>query len=211
MAGRIEVRLSGSGGQGLILAGIILAEASINDGMNSVHTQSYGAQSRGGHSRSDVVISEGAIDFPHVAAADVLLTMSQEAAKVYAPLVKPEAVVVVDSTYVDAVVPPSGARVYRIPISRLARIELGKEMAANMVALGAMNALSHLVTPGSLRQAVLDRVPRGTQELNLRALDLGASAAREASSQVDTEARPRKSGALAGVMMTGASAGKIIT
>ncbi|MGE5592895.1 MAG: 2-oxoacid:acceptor oxidoreductase family protein [Betaproteobacteria bacterium] len=178
---RNEVRLSGSGGQGLILAGIILAEAAIHDGHEVVQTQSYGPEARGGASRAEVIIADEPIDYPRVGVPDVVLVMSQEACNKYARRVKPGGTVVVDETSVKTVPTVEGARMVLLPITDIARHEVGRQVTANMVALGALVGIAELVSPVAAERALGERVPRGTEDVNLKAFRLGIERAREAS------------------------------
>ncbi len=171
-----ELRLSGTGGQGLILAGIILAEAAIIDGFNTVQTQSYGPEARGGASKAEVLISSGEIDYPKVTTPDVVLAMSQEACDKYGRNLHQDAVLLVDSTFVTDP-PPAVAKIYHLPLTRIAREQLGKEMVANVVALGALVGMTGVVSRDALLQALLARVPKGTEALNQRAMTLGWEAA----------------------------------
>src|SRR5512136_2327458 len=133
MAPRTEIRLAGEGGQGMILAGIILAEAAaIYDGKLAVQTQSYGPEARGGASKSEVVISDGEIDHPEVLSADVVLTLSQEAFKKFGSGVKPGGLLIVDSERVDS---SSTPQAIRLPITKLAMETTGRIITANTVAL----------------------------------------------------------------------------
>ncbi|SEO38317.1 2-oxoacid:acceptor oxidoreductase family protein [Propionispora vibrioides] len=168
----LEISLSGTGGQGLILAGIILAEAAILDGKQAIQTQSYGPEARGGASKAEVIISEEEIDYPKVLAPDILLVMSQEACNKYAGILKKNGKLLADSTLVKEI---SGreAEVIDLPITRTAREELGNAMFANIIALGALVAATGAVSEESLTKAVLARVPRGTEEKNQKALALG--------------------------------------
>lgn len=168
----LEISLSGTGGQGLILAGIILAEAAILDGKQAIQTQSYGPEARGGASKAEVIISEEEIDYPKVLAPDILLVMSQEACNKYAGILKKNGKLLADSTLVKEI---SGreAEVIDLPITRTAREELGNAMFANIIALGALVAATGAVSEDSLIKAVLARVPRGTEEKNQKALALG--------------------------------------
>ncbi|SHI32484.1 2-oxoacid:acceptor oxidoreductase family protein [Propionispora hippei] len=168
----LEISLSGTGGQGLILAGIILAEAAILDGKQAIQTQSYGPEARGGASKAEVIISEDEIDYPKVLAPDILLVMSQEACNKYADILKKNGKLLADSTLVKEI---SGreAEVIDLPITRTAREELGNAMFANIIALGALVAATGAVSEASLIKAVLARVPRGTEEKNQKALALG--------------------------------------
>ncbi len=177
MGKRLEIRLSGSGGQGLILAAIILAEAAgVYDGKYVAQTQSYGPEARGGASKAEVVISDEEIDYPMATRPDLLLAMSQSACDAYYYDLKPEGMLVVDSTLVTST--PTTKAVC-IPFTQLARQELGREMAANIVALGALATLVKVVSPEALEAAVLSRAPAGTEELNRRALELGSRKAQE--------------------------------
>ena len=162
MSFRYDIRLSGSGGQGLILMGIILAEAvGIYDGKFVAQTQSYGPEARGGSSKAEVVVSDREIDYPKALKLDLLVCMTQKACDEYYMDLKPEGLLLVDSTFVTQVPTP---RALRIPFTRIAREKLGKEMVANIVALGAIAKLTTVVSPRALEQALLDRIPKGTEK-----------------------------------------------
>jgi 2-oxoglutarate ferredoxin oxidoreductase subunit gamma len=177
MTERLEVRLAGSGGQGLILAGLILAEAAgIHEGRHVCQTQSYGPEARGGASKSEVVLSDAEIDYPKAVKPDILLCLNQKACDAYIFDVKPGGAIVVDSGLVRYI-PVSQA--VAIPFTRIAREQVGKTAAANIVALGALAALTGVVSLESLEAAVLARVPKGTEELNKKALAAGVAAGRE--------------------------------
>ncbi|MBO8169278.1 MAG: 2-oxoacid:acceptor oxidoreductase family protein [Thermoanaerobacteraceae bacterium] len=177
-----EIRLSGSGGQGLILAGIILAEAAIHDGLNTVQTQSYGPEARGGASKAEVIISNGDIDYPKVTRPQVMLAMTQEACDKYVGSLSDDGILIVDSTYVTEI-PSTRAKVYALPITRLAIEKVGKTLVANIVALGAVVGLTNIVSREALTDAVLARVPKGTEELNKKALAVGFECAAKAAKQ----------------------------
>jgi 2-oxoglutarate ferredoxin oxidoreductase subunit gamma len=181
---RFEVRLAGEGGQGMILAGVILAEAAVvYDGLNAVQTQSYGPEARGGASRSEVVIAKGEIDYPKVMVPDVLLCMSQEACDKFYSRVKEDGCIIVDSSNVSRV--PSH-RAIAVPISQIAEETTGRQITASMVALGLVCGLSGLVTREALTKAMAERVPAGTEEMNAKALAAGFDeAARLRSSGID--------------------------
>ncbi|MGL5513399.1 MAG: 2-oxoacid:acceptor oxidoreductase family protein [Sporomusa sp.] len=167
-----QISLSGTGGQGLILAGIILAEAAILDGKQTIQTQSYGPEARGGASKSEVLISDQEIDYPKATSADILLAMSQEACDKYIGLLKQEGRLIVDTTLVKTV-PDVAAQTLALPITHIARNELGNVMVANIVALGAIAGCAGVVGLDCLVQAVLARVPKGTEQLNQKALETG--------------------------------------
>ncbi len=175
IATRTEVRMAGEGGQGMILAGIILAEAAaIYDGKMAIQTQSYGPEARGGASKSEVVISDGEIDYPEVLSPDVVVTLSQEAYSKYAKSLKPGSLLIVDSEKVAKV---THTEAIKLPISRLAFEATGKTITANTVALGVLIGLTGVVSRQAIEKAVAARAPRGTQEVNQKALEAGFAAA----------------------------------
>jgi 2-oxoglutarate ferredoxin oxidoreductase subunit gamma len=171
MGQRVEIRLAGSGGQGLILAGLILAEAAvIYDGKNACQSQSYGPEARGGASKSEVVIDTDEIDYPKVMAADVLVALSQEAYDHYAHDVKPDGLLIVDALHVRKT--PAGQAI-SLPITEVAERVTGRSITANMVSLGALVGITGVVSRAALEAAVTARAPRGTAELNLKAVAAG--------------------------------------
>ncbi len=173
MATRYEVRLSGSGGQGLVLGGVILAEAvALYEGINAVQTQSYGPEARGGASKSEVIISDSDIDYPKATKIDLLLALTQEACEKYSPDLKDGGIILADSRMVTEL-PKGDYKVYHLPIIDTAKEKVGKVFVANIVALGAIAGLIDEVSFESIEKAVLKRVPKGTEELNKRALKLG--------------------------------------
>lgn len=191
---RFEVRLAGSGGQGLILAGVILAEAvAIYDGRNAIQTQSYGPEARGGASKSEVIVSDGRIDYPKVMLADALLALSQEACDTYFHGLKPKGLLVVDSDLVERA-PTSQA--VGVPVTRMAIEVTGKPITANIVGLGLIGGLTGVVSRQALEKAVAERAPKGTAEMNLKALAAGWEKAleiKEASTSAGPGPRRRES------------------
>ncbi len=181
---RYEIRFAGSGGQGIIMAAIVLAEAAgVYDGKYVCQTQSYGPEARGGNSRAEVVISKAGIDYPKAVQPDLLLAMNQGAFDANFPDLKSEGLLVVDTSLVDQV--PTG-RVVAIPFTQIARKDVGKEFAANIVALGAVAYLTQVVSLKSLEKALAARVPEKTEKMNRKALHAGVKAARK----VDLSALP---------------------
>ena len=173
MSERYEVRFSGSGGQGLILAGVIFAEAAtIFDKINAVQSQSYGPEARGGASKSEVIISDRPIDFPKARAIDLQLSLTQESCTKYYKDIKDTGTLLVDEDFVKDI-PKGKFKVISMPIIRTASEEIGKAFVANIVARGAITALTGKVTIESVEKAVLSRVPKGTEELNKKALKAG--------------------------------------
>ena len=167
-----EFRFSGTGGQGLITAGIILAEAALLDGKLAIQSQSYGPEARGGSSKAEVIVSDETIHFPRVTHPNVLLVMSQEAANKFSKDLGKESVVVTDTLFVKEVPGFTGKR-YDLPITHTATEACGKVLFSNIVALGAIVALTHCVSDAALVKAVLHRVPKGTEEANKKALQAG--------------------------------------
>ncbi|GFE58439.1 2-oxoacid:acceptor oxidoreductase family protein [Geobacter sp. AOG1] len=173
MSGRYEIRFSGAGGQGLILAGVIMAEAaSIFDGKQAVQSQSYGPEARGGASKSEVVISDGPIDYPKATVVDALLALTQESCDKYSHDLKEGGVLLIDSDLVKRQ-PAGNFQVVSFPIINTAKNEVGREIVANIVALGAMVALTGAVSKESAEKAVLSRVPEAFLELNKKAFNMG--------------------------------------
>jgi 2-oxoglutarate ferredoxin oxidoreductase subunit gamma len=178
MSYRYEIRLSGSGGQGLILMGIVLAEAiGIYDGRYVAQTQSYGPEARGGSSKSEVIVSDEEIDYPKVMSLDLLLAMNQKSCDEFYPDLKSDGILIVDSTFVTQIPSP---KAFQVPFTRIAREKLKREVVANIVALGALSQLTPIVSAKAIESAVLARVPKGTEKLNREALRAGMNAAKRA-------------------------------
>lgn len=172
----VTVRLSGTGGQGLILAGRLLAEAaSIYEGLNVVQTNSYGPEARGGASRSEVVIGKGEIDILHSPVIDALVCLSQQACDTYYGDLGKDGLLITDSMLVGVV--PT-ARAVEIPVTGIAQ-KLGNKMTANVIALGVLVALTKVVKLESLKAAVAARAPKAYLELNVQAVDAGHQAAED--------------------------------
>ena len=170
---RYEIRFSGSGGQGLILAGVIFAEAAaIYDKKNAVQSQSYGPEARGGASKSEVILSDEVIDFPKATAIDLQLSLTQESCTKYYKDVKGDGTLLVDEDFVREI-PKGTFKVIKLPIIRTAAEEIGKSFVANIVAIGAIAAITGQVSYESIEKAVLSRVPKGTEEMNRKALKAG--------------------------------------
>jgi len=179
MSFRYEVRLSGEGGQGLVLAGKVLAEAAaIYDDMNATQSQSYGPEARGGASRSEVIISDDDIDYPKAVQIDLLLALTQESVNRYTKDLKADGILLVDEDAVTEL-PEGSFKVYRVPIIRTAREKVGRVLVANIVALGIITEVAKVVSHEAVESAILARVPKGTEELNLSAFKAGITVAQE--------------------------------
>jgi len=171
MKSRYDIRLSGSGGQGLITAGMVLGEAAaLFDGKFVVQTQSYGPEARGGACKSEVIISDAKVDYPKPEKLDILLVLSQHAYDESIRAVRDGGIVIVDSSLVTYA---GGRGVYPIPITKLAHEQVGLRVTANVVALGIIASLTKVVSRAALERALLHRVPPGTEEINRKALRLG--------------------------------------
>lgn len=183
--GRREIQIAGIGGQGLALAGVILAEAAgMHEGRHVTHTEVHGANARGGPSRSEVIISDDEIDFPFITATDVLVATTPGDVSRYLPSLKPDGILIVDSSVVSDV-PDTTATVYRLPLTTIARSELGAEFVLGIVALAAIATISGFVSMEALEKAVAANVPGKAIDLNRRALAAGVSAARQAMAAAD--------------------------
>lgn len=173
---RINLRLCGKGGQGIMLSGYILGKAaSVFHDYNAVQTQSYGPEARGGAARSEVIIADEEIGYCGIEAADGMMVMSQEAYNKYSDDLKEDCIVVADPDLVKDI---DHGNVVPVPGTRIAE-ELGNKIVANIVMLGAFNQAGDFVPPEALEQSVEDSVPSRFTELNLKALDEGIERAQE--------------------------------
>ena len=168
---RKELRFSGSGGQGVITAAIIFAEAAVAEGKEAVQSQSYGPEARGGASKAEVIIDDKTIYHPHVETPDLVLAMTQKAADKYYKDLHPDGLLVLDEELVPE--PPDFPHIVRVPITKLAIEEVGKPLFANIVALGALTHLTGLVSFDQVKKSVAHRVPPHTVDQNMKALQVG--------------------------------------
>ena len=179
---RVQIRIAGSGGEGVILAAIVLAEAAgIHDDRFVCQTQSYGPEGRGGSGKAEVVISNEWIDFPKAKNLDILLTLNQSSLDDYFHNLKPDGVLIVNSDYCLQL-PITTA--YRLPMATLARDKVGVPQTMNMLAIGALAGITGLVTPQAVRKAVKARAPRGTEEKNRKAVDIGLKEGKAAAEKM---------------------------
>lgn len=177
---RAEVRFAGFGGQGIVSAGKIAGRAaSIYGGKNAVMMQSYGPEARGGACNADLVVSDSAIGYPQLGQPSVLIIMSQEAYEKYGQNIEPEGTLIVDQDLVDfEEIPPPACKLYRIPATRLAD-QLGRKIVANVVMLGALAAITKIVSRDAMLDAILSSVPPHTVELNENAYGIGYDRGKE--------------------------------
>ena len=176
---RTEVRIAGFGGQGVILAGIIVGKAaSLFDGINAVQTQSYGPEARGGASKTEVVLSDEEIDYPKIISPDVLVAMSHEAVISYIHDLKDEGILIIDSdriveSDIEDFVKEHNIKVYRARVTKTAEKEIGLGIVANIVMIGAIAKLTDIISYDAAKEAVLTSVPPGTEKKNLQAFEAG--------------------------------------
>lgn len=169
---KMEIRLAGSGGQGIILATVILAEAAIFAGKHTAQSQSYGPEARGGACRAEVIVSDEEIYFTKVQKPTFLMALTQKSLDKYSKNIPTDCTVLIDDTLTEPDCLKNN-RVIRLPILSTAVEKVGKLMTANIVAVGAVNGLLHLVGDEDLKKAVFMHIPKGTEALNEKALAEG--------------------------------------
>ncbi len=167
---RKEIRIAGFGGQGVVLAGYILGKAlTLYDGFEAVMTQVYGPEARGGASSANLLVSDEPIDYPIVERPDILVALSQEAYSKFRPTATPDALILIDEELVE---PLPNDDPHRIPATRFAE-ELGRRLVANVVMLGFFTAVTRLVRPAAMQQAIQTSVKAKAVPLNLQAFAKG--------------------------------------
>ena len=168
-----EIRIAGFGGQGVILSAVVIGKAAcIHQNGYATMTQSFGPEARGGACSAQVILSDSPVLYPYVTRPDILIVMSQEAYTLFSPQIKDNGLLIIEEDLVRIGHLPAGVRVYSIPATRIAE-ELGKKMVLNIVMVGFFGALSQVLDPKALRQAVATSVPEAYRELNLKAFDRG--------------------------------------
>ena len=176
---KMEIRLAGSGGQGVILASVILAEAALIAGKHTTQSQSYGPEARGGACKAETLISDKPIGFTKVQHPDFLLLLTEDAMKKYAVNVPENCLIMLDES-IEPLPEMNPDKVLRFPILKTAKEKVGRAQTANVVAIGCINTVLNLVDDESIKKAVTMHVPAGTEEMNLRALEEGIALARKA-------------------------------
>ena len=175
---RVRMVFSGSGGQGVITAAIILAETAVlHEGLEAVQTQAYGAAARGGATRSDVIISDKRINFPKVIQPNVLVCLTQEAYTKFCDIIRPGGLLVTDPRFVTPQLKVD-ARQVELPMYQTVMDQIGKPIVFNICMLGAVLGLTELVRPESILQVLKQRIPSGFIEMNAQALELGLALGR---------------------------------
>ncbi len=169
---RIEVRICGLGGQGVVLAGQILGRAAVYDGKNVVQTQSYGAEARGSAAKSEVIISDQKIGYPMVRKCDVLVAMSQNALNTHIEDLEENAILLVDEDLVKQI-PTGKAQVFRLPATEEAETRLRSKIYANVVMLGALTKITKMVTKEAMEKAITASVRSDAAKIDLQAFQIG--------------------------------------
>lgn len=168
-----EIRIAGFGGQGVILAGMVLGRAAaIHDGKFVTLTQSFGPEARGSACSVQIIFSSEPILYPYLTHEDILVAMSQEAYSRFAPELKPGGLLLYEQDLITPGKLPRDVQARGIPATRLAE-ELGRRLVLNMVMVGFITALTELATPEAVRKSVAESVPPGTEKLNLAAFERG--------------------------------------
>ena len=170
---RCRMVFSGSGGQGVITAAIILSEAAVlYDNLIAVQTQAYGAAARGGATRTDVIIADTEINYPKVIQPNVLVCLTQEAYSKFSSIIRPGGLLITDSRYVE-IQRKVDATQRELPLYQTVMEKIGKPIVFNICMLGAVIGLTDLVRPESVLKVLETRIPRGFLDMNRNALQLG--------------------------------------
>lgn len=170
---RTELTIAGVGGQGSILAGVILGSAAVNfEERFAVQTQAYSSELRGGFAATWVIISDDPVVFPRVVHPDILVAQAQDSINRFGKTIKPDGILIVDRDMVSAT-PQEVERVYGVSATSIARNQVKSLLTANMVMLGALCKVTGIVSRRALEQAIKKAVPEGKHDLNLEAFNLG--------------------------------------
>ena len=176
---RVRIVFSGSGGQGVITAAIILAEAAVlHEGLEATQSQSYGPEARGGATRSDVIIAGKTIRFPKVIQPNVLVCLTQEAYNKFYSIIRPGGLLLTDSRYVN-IERKVDARQYQLPMYETVMDKIGKPIVFNIFMLGTLMGLTDMVRPESIMKVLENRIPSRFLEMNEQALNLGMELGKE--------------------------------
>ncbi len=180
---KTEIRVSGFGGQGIILSGYIIGRAaSIYDTKYATMTQSFGPEARGSSCSAQVIISDERILYPYIRKPEILVAMSQEACNKFLPDLSPRGTLIIDADLVRFETPPDKITIQAVPATRLAE-ELGRRIVMNIVMIGFFTAVTGLVKEDAVRKAIMGSIPKGTEELNMKAFEQGLAFGREGSGQ----------------------------
>ncbi len=173
-AERIELRLAGFGGQGIIMMGYVIGKAySIFEGYEATLTQSFGPEARGGACSAQVVLSKGKVLYPYVVQPDIFVAMSQEAYNKYYPTLKDNGILIVEEELVQLGDLKPEQKLFKIPATRFAEEKVGRRLTLNIVMCGFLTAVTEVVSPEAMKKAIETSVPPGTEEMNLKAFEVG--------------------------------------
>jgi 2-oxoglutarate ferredoxin oxidoreductase subunit gamma len=168
-----DLAIAGVGGQGSILAGVILGSAAVTfDGKYATQTQAYSSELRGGFAAAWVIVSDEPIEFPRVTAPDILVAQAPDSIKRFGDVLKSDGILIADSDMVHEI-PPKVKHIYKVPATTIARNEIKIAVAANMIMLGALCNITGVVGRQALEQAIAAAVPKGKEDINLEAFNLG--------------------------------------
>jgi 2-oxoglutarate ferredoxin oxidoreductase subunit gamma len=174
-----EIRIGGFGGQGVILSGIIIGKAAaLFDNKNSVQTQSYGPEARGGASKTEVLISDEEITYPKVKNPDILVVMSHESLLKYHKDLKEEGILISDPdlVHLDVIsdfIDKNKIKVYEANVTKVAKEDIGLKIVANIVMVGVITKITNIISVNSVKKAIIDTVPKGTEDKNIAAFESG--------------------------------------
>ncbi len=169
-----DLTIAGVGGQGSILAGVILGSAAVTfDDKYATQTQAYSSELRGGFAATWVIIADKPVEFPRVTAPDILVAQAQDSINRFGEVLKPDGILIVDSDMVHEI-PPKVKHFYKVPATTIARNEIKIAVVANMIMLGALYKITGIVSQQALEQAITSSVPEGKEQINLEAFNLGA-------------------------------------
>ncbi|MDR2874263.1 MAG: 2-oxoacid:ferredoxin oxidoreductase subunit gamma [Methanobrevibacter sp.] len=174
-----EIRIGGFGGQGVILSGVIIGKAAaLFDRKNSIQSQSYGPEARGGASKSEVIISDEEINYPKIQNPDVLVAISHEALLKYHTDLKRNGILIVDPdlahmSEISEFIEKNEIKVYQAKVTKIATEEIGLRIVANIVMIGVITKITNIISVDSAKKAIIDTVPKGTEEKNIKAFDAG--------------------------------------
>lgn len=171
MSKRTEIIMSGHGGQGVVLAGLILGKAAVFDGKNVLQTQTYGAEARGSLARSEVIISDSKIGFPKIRKCDILVAFNKESLEKYLQYLKEDGILIVDSSIEK--IPEIKEKMFKIPAIKTAKKAFGESIYANMVMLGALMKIAKIVSEEAMKKSIKENVAEKTEKTNLNALKKG--------------------------------------
>lgn len=178
-----QLRFTGSGGQGVILGTIIIAEAAFMDGKKVVQSQSYGPEARGGMCKAETIIDERKINYTKVEVPTLLLSLTQVSFNKYSKKIDPDTIIVVDEEIDVPLRIRAKHEVLSLPIISSAKEVIKNPMAANIISVGAVNEALQIASVKSLEEAVLNHIPKGTEELNIKAMHLGAELVKQARAE----------------------------